>query len=305
MVRFPRLATLTLTAFLAATIGARADSVAVKGAPHEDYGRLVFAWELPVKYSATVKGDQLVVTFGRPIDASYAGAVKALAKYIKDAKPSADKKQVTFTLTGPFGARAFDTGAAVVVDITGQAPKTEPKPEPRKAEAKPPAKPTADPTPGTPLPTDLPALKVRIGEHADYTRVVFDWPKEVDYGVADTDQGTVVIFARGARPDLSRLKSDPPPFIRGASAEMKGKRLAVTLNTVPGATIKHFLSGKGIVIDVGRPTPDSLAKAQAKPAPAAAPAADANKPTALTPPVPAPAEALPAGAQPPTPAAPP
>lgn len=305
---------------LAATAGtARADAVQVRGATHEGYGRLVFNWDLPVRYSTSVKGNQLTVTFGRPIEASYGGAVAALSRYVTAAKPSADRKSVTFTLTGPFTARSFDSGATVVVDIAGEAPKPEPKAAP-KAESKPAAKPAATPaadtTPGTAPGPDLPPIKVRVGEHADYTRVVFDWPRSVDYGVAETDQGPVVIFALGARPDLGRFAKDPPPFIKGAKAEMKGKRLAVSFDTVSGATVKHFTSGNSVVIDIGKPTPESLAKAQQKPP--AAPAPDSAKPTALTPPAAAPspvqgavpaatpsaAAPAPASPPPPVPAAP-
>jgi tetratricopeptide (TPR) repeat protein len=287
---------------------ALADAVQVKGAPHEGYGRLVFNWDLPVRYSATVKGNLLTVAFARPIEASYAGAVRSLSKYVTAAKPGGDKKSVVFTLTGPFTVRSFDSGATIVVDITGEAPKAEPKPAPR-AEAKPAAKspaPAADSAAGTEPGADLPPLKVRVGEHKDYTRVVFDWPRAVDYGVAETEDGPVIIFALGARPDLSRFRKDPPPFIKEARAEMKGKRLAVSLSAVPGATVKHFTSGNSVVIDIGRPTPESLAKAKEKtttPAPApAAETAEAAKPTALAPPPPG---AAPKPETPPPPPAPP
>ena len=331
---------LTLVLTVTAAGSALADRVPVRGSDHGDYAQLVFGWRQPVEYSAEIKGRRLIVRFGRPIEASYRAAVRALNKYVTGARAGSDGRSVVFNLTGAFEIGYYDQGSSVIVELVGKPPEKaapKPEPEPKKepapaaaAEAPAPASAPAAPPAGT---EDLPELRVRVGEHADYTRIVFDWPRAVDYGVAETGDAVTVIFARGARPNLRAFAAKPPRLVKKAGWEMKGKRLAVTFDSDLGVRVKHFLSGAKVVVDLRPPTRASIAQAEAKvaqrktqaqaleapgapgAAPEGAPAPEAKvaeavveegKPTPLEPqpPAPAPAAAAPGPAAPP-PAPPP
>ncbi|MCZ6466084.1 MAG: hypothetical protein O6829_02265, partial [Alphaproteobacteria bacterium] len=102
---------------------AMADEVPLRAAPHGEYGRIVFGWQTPVRYSAEIDDRRLIVRFGRPMEATYGGVLRVLRKYFSRATPSADGRSVVFTLTGDYDLRNFDLGSAVVVDVLDRAPR--------------------------------------------------------------------------------------------------------------------------------------------------------------------------------------
>lgn len=271
-----------------------AKPVRVSASQKSDHGQIVFNWGGPVPYTAEIRGNRLVIRFGERIEASYGRVVRTLRKYIRKATPGADGRSVTFTLTGSFELGDYDTGTSVVVSLYGT-PAAQPAPKP-KAQPKPKTQPespaTAEqatvPQDVGPVPSgDLPRLRVRMGEHRAYSRVVFDWPRKVDYGVAETAEGITIVFAQGARPDLRKLNADPPNFVRSAKAGMKGKRLAVAFRTVQGVGVKHFYSGTKVVLDILKPTPRTIAQAKQRAAGRAQvpkPADSATTPPATQPP---------------------
>ncbi len=254
-----------------------ADAVRVSATARADHGRIVFSWGQPVPYTADLKGQRLTVRFGRPIEASYRSVTRKLGKYVRRAGPGGDGRSVVFTLTGSFEIGHYDTGTSVVIEIYGEPAET-PPPRPKKTEVEKPgfkqqepdqttapkrdtSRPLAE-SKGVAPPASLPRLGVRTGDHPKYTRVVFDWSRKVDYGVAETALGVTVAFGRGARPDLRKINAAPPKYVKGVGAEMKGKRLTVNFRTLPGVRVKHFLSGSKVVLDLLPPTPESIAKAK-------------------------------------------
>ncbi len=77
-----RIAVIALCALAAWMVPVYADPVKVRAAIHDGYGRLVFNWPRPVPYTAAIEGNQLVLRFGRPIEADVGPAVRALRAYI-------------------------------------------------------------------------------------------------------------------------------------------------------------------------------------------------------------------------------
>ena len=225
-----------------------ADAVKVRAAAHDGYGRIVFNWPTPVIFSTISEGGLLVVNFGRPIETSYTEVLRSLKSYVRDVTPAADGRSVSFTLRGQYDVRSFDMGAAVVVDIVkasdavrGQSPKVK------------------TPIPIADAATD-PSVKVRTGVHKGYTRIVFDWPEKVNYGIAQEDGKAVVTFDRPARMDLKSLQARPPKYIGGASLEKTGDGVAITLLVPKTSRIRDFRSGPKVVIDVMVPSSDQIAQ---------------------------------------------
>ena len=236
-----------------------AEPVKVRAAAHEGYGRIVFNWPEPVVYSAVNEGGLLVVNFGRPIESSYASVVRGLRSYIRDATPGGDGRSVTFTLRGQYDIRSFDMGAAVVVDIVNSA--TQPASTEKAASAPAAAK---QPTEQT---DSAPSVKVRTGVHKGYTRIVFDWPTNVEYGIIRQGGKAVISFGSPARIDLKRLQTRPPKYLSGASSERTSDGVAVTLQVPEQSRLKDFRSGPKVVIDVLVPSPGQVAaKVDPKPA---------------------------------------
>jgi tetratricopeptide (TPR) repeat protein len=256
--------------FVIATVAwagtAAAEPVSVRGGGHEGYGRLVFNWRIPVVYSANIVEGNLVLEFGRPIEASYGGAVRNLRRYLRAAQPSPDGLRVTFPLAGDFGLRHFYMGSAVVVDVLDQAPVAAAEPTPTKPTSTTPAAESAPPPPPVPDAAEAPSIRVRSGEHEGYSRLVFDWPRKVGYRI-DRDGGTATVsFDRRARVDLRRLRRRLPKFIRGLESRVTDGGLEVTLKMAETSRVRDFVSGSKVVVDVMAPSAAETAEKPAAPA---------------------------------------
>ena len=284
------------------------EPVRVRAAAREDFGRIVFSWENPVSHESAVRGNRLTVRFGRPIEASYGRVTRSLRKYVRTAAPGDDGRSVVFTLKGDFDVYSFDSGSAVIVEIADKEPAKGTEEAAKKdteAEAKPPPKAAAKAPPETagakkePA-RKLPTVRLRSGQHPDYTRLVFDWPRKVPYQFNQDGGIVTVTFARAARIDLKAVRSRPPRFVGATRTRVGDDSVTVTFAVPPTSKVKHFLAGPKIVLDVGQPSgsktvaklpPPPPAVAETAAPPAGKPAPDkAAKPGGQT------AEAAPASA---------
>lgn len=90
-----------------------------RAAEHDGFGRMVFDWDGPVKFSAETVNSQLIVRFDKPIAGDPKVVLKPLAKYLKGVTLSPDRKMATFPLVVPVQVKSFQTGGnSVVVDLT-------------------------------------------------------------------------------------------------------------------------------------------------------------------------------------------
>ena len=289
-----------------------AERIAVRAGAHPGYGRIVFKWSIPTRYTAEIQNGSLVVTFQEPAETSYNEVRNNLKKYIRGATPSNGGRKVVFPLTGgDYGVRSFYSGSYLVVDIVGEpqaaAPKPAPAPSPAPAPKVAPA-PAPAPAPvaaapavqpaqttavaqraapaATPkrsvVPSSGPTVRVRKGEKGTHTRIVFDWAKKVNYSIGDYERKTVVNFAEPAKYNFA-------PASRNLTGQVRGLRQngnKVELTVTPGSRIRHFYVGTKVVVDVYRdnlaqkaaaptdqPAPTQVAAAPAPAAPAPAPAA--------------------------------
>ncbi len=244
---------------------AAAESVKVRAAAHDGYGRIVFNWSSPVPFKVNKSSGQFVVSFGSPIEPGLAGVTRNLRKYISSAAAGADGRSVIFTLKEDFDVRGFDMGAAVVIDIvdTPQA-KEAPAPETENTNA---TKPAASEKQTAENPPSGPAIRVRSGVHDGYTRVVFDWPSKVPYQFNQTGSTATIRFSAPGRLNIARLQSRPPKLISSISSSATDNGVSVTFSVPETSRVRHFLSGPKVVVDVMKPTGESLPEKVAKPEP--------------------------------------
>ena len=261
--------------------------VSPRGAEHDDFGRMVFDWPGPVQWSATLADDKtLVVRFDKPLSGDPKGLLKALPRYLKAATLSADRRTATFDLVRPVQLKTFQSGTSTVVDLS----------ESRSAPAKPAPPPAAAPAPAT-------DVMVRGGEHTGFNRLVFDWPKPVDYTVTVTGDSAVIAFARPARVNVTALNAALSADVRLAEVRAQGGGTAVVLSLPPGMRVRHFTSGPKVALDLVRaagtepPRSEGVAPPPLAPAPGTSeplPAAEANPAPTLPQPLPSPAPPSPA-----------
>jgi len=238
------------------TDSAVADPVRVRASKTADYGKIVFSWPAPVGHRLSVAGDTVVVRFNRPIEASYQRSLGVLSRYLANAEAEADGLGVRFTLRGDFEAYSYDAGNAVIVEFAQRqeaaAPQAAPA-KPKKVISRVSRSREVTVAQAAQAPADLPRIRVRSGVHPDYTRLVFDWEDTVPYEVNQDGSVVTIRFGRAANVDVGRLASNPPRMVGGIRALAGSAESTVAIAVPVNATVRHFLSGSKVVVDVREP----------------------------------------------------
>ncbi len=210
-----------------------AETVAVRAWAHPDFGRIVFDWRSPVSYKVVRKDNTLSIRFGRPMQANLSRVFRYLGDYIRDGAIVDDGKTARFTLKAPYRIRdGVYAGTAVTVDLL---PAIE-------------AKKTADKKTkegGAPIP-----VRARFGDHADYSRMVVDFPEAPQYSLERKGNTLTLKYSGPYRVDLARFATDTPENISRARAGRVRDGGWVRLDIPAGARVKDFRLGPKLVIDV-------------------------------------------------------
>lgn len=94
------------------------------------------------------------------------------------------------------------------------------------------------------------ALNVRSGDHPNYSRIVFDWTRNVNYSAEITDGTLEINFVANAVPDFSAMLNTNPTYVSNPDFSNASGALTVTFDATVGGKIRHFRSGTKIVVDV-------------------------------------------------------
>ena len=78
-------------------------------------------------------------------------------------------------------------------------------------------------------------ILVRVGEHAEFSRIVFDWPAKAPYRVEQAGGRATVHFDQPGTLELSRYRRNPPPMVRGIKPRPQDGGLAVDIDIPQGA----------------------------------------------------------------------
>lgn len=210
------------------------ETVQARGWSKATYGRIIFDWQKPVEYSAEIQDGQLVVEFARPMRGDLERVVKNLGGYVTSAELAGNGKQARFGLAGSFEVASFATGASVVVDLRRSS----------GAAAAPVRTPAATASASG-------GLRVNVGRHPGFTRLVFDWPNKTDYTIARDGRSVALRFDASANIDVQALdKTLPKPAFGTPSASAAGGDLVVNLTIPELSYIRHFREDAKIVLDV-------------------------------------------------------
>lgn len=222
-----RIAMLVLVA-LPALPAQAAEDVRARGWSNETYGRIIFDWPKRVKYDARVDGAILTVTFARAMETDLGRVLKYLGGYVSGAQLSEDGKTATFELSGLFDLDTFTSGNSVVVDL-------------RRTQA--------SSTP--PRDTRMAPLRVRVGHHPGFTRLVFDWLDPVNYSVSRDGRRVKMHFEQAGTIDVAALAAAlPQPDFETPASRMEGRNLVLDLTVPDQSYVRHFRDDAKIVLDV-------------------------------------------------------
>lgn len=237
---------------------------AVRFAPREGYGRIVFEWDTPVRYSADVVDGNLVVQFERAISGSVSAAAQSLATYVGTPRVSPDQRTIVFPLRPNVTMRTFTVGSAVVVDLV--------TPQAQAAAAKPAAPPAS---------ADARAVRFRTGQHPTYFRIAFDWPQRTPYTVERRGDTVALVFQGVGAIDIAALNNRLPLVNRGATVSVVGGRTTLLVPHAAALGMNSFATANTIALDLSiAPAQQTAAAPAAKPA---APPPAAAKPQAPAP----------------------
>ena len=241
--------TISLATALCAAAPAWADTVS--GAMQDGYGRLNFSLTTPSPVSATTTGGVLTISFGNRTNIEPASIAAAMPRFITNGRADTDGKTLRFTLTQPVKLHVSQIGGRAVVDLadvnfTGAMPDLVPPPKP---EAKP-----LDVA-------SLPLIKLRTGSYEKFTRLVFDWPRDVSYQVFPGAGKMTIRFGAPVRADVSAIARVAPPWVKNASWRLDGNSTVVEFATDSDSGYHDFKDGKNIVLDILAPKTDTSAYA--------------------------------------------
>ena len=240
---------LGLVMAVGASLPAHADSVG--GSIQNGYGRLSFT--TASKVGATTTSGVLAISFSARTDISPAAVVAAMPRAILSGHADADGKTLRFALSQPVRLHVSQIGEHAVVDLaaadfTGTMPDLVAPPAPRLV-----VKPVDV--------ASLPEIKLRTGTYAKFTRLVFDWPRDVSYQIFPGAGKMTVRFNAPARADVSAIARFAPPWVKNASWRVEGQAMIVEFETDTDSGYHDFKDGTHVVLDILAPKTDSAAYA--------------------------------------------
>jgi hypothetical protein len=238
---------LGLAMVLGAAAPAHADSVS--GSLQNGYGRLSFT--TASKVSATTTCGVLAISFSAKTDIDPAAIVAAMPRAITSGHADADGKNLRFVLAQPVKLHVSQIGDRAVVDLattdfTGAMP-----------DLVPPAKPVVKPVDMA----TLPEIKLRTGAYEKFTRLVFDWPRDVSYQVFPGAGKMTIRFATPVRADVSAVARFAPPWVKNASWRIDGQSTIVEFETDSDSGYHDFKDGTHVVLDILAPKTDGASYA--------------------------------------------
>ena len=244
-------AVVLLTWALSAGVAAAAD---VRGWTHDGEARIAFDFGGDVGYAVEQGSNTVTLTFDRPVEGAFDRALRRLAGKVSAIERLEGGTRLQLTLTGPAAIEDIQTDGVVVLILR-------PPDAPVGDDPATPVDPVADGAapPGEPAVTDpdrvagaveLPTVNVRGGEHEGYSRLVFDWSRNVDYFVARDDQRVTIAFDLPANADFSAARFSRLPNITDIEQIASRPGLTVAVEVPATVRVRHFYNGSRIVLDV-------------------------------------------------------
>ncbi len=222
----------------------------VTGSAENGYRRLSFTLDGAAKLSAAATGGVLTISFDRAPTVTPDAIMAAAPGLITSGR--ADGETLRFALSQPLKLHVHQQGSDAVIDLAplsfnGAMPDLPPPPKP-----------------APPKPIDvatLPEIRLRAGNYSNFTRLVFDWTRNVPYTVFPGAGKITVRFGAPTRFDFSILGKLPPAWVKNASWRNEGGSTLVEITTDSDSGFHDFRDGPRIVLDILAPKTDATAYA--------------------------------------------
>ncbi len=156
-------------------------------------------------------------------------------------QPSPDPSPQTSPSTQPDS----DTKTQKTEPKTGTGPEKRPALRPENIAKR---RPAGDPGNTQGPAKNPPVITIRTGQHPGFSRVVFDWNRDVPYEIKTTSDKTQIIFQSPATFNLAKVK--PIPQLGTIESQTSGQTSQVNLDTAPKARLRHFRTNGKVVVDI-------------------------------------------------------
>ncbi len=103
------------------------DVIDVDASVGDEGGRMVFAWDAPVRFTTTVDDRRLLISFDRPLATTFEAVEANLGAYIREIVIGPDGRSILALLEQPVSVVTATDGGNVIVDLV---PRTPPAPDP-------------------------------------------------------------------------------------------------------------------------------------------------------------------------------
>ena len=226
-------------------LAARADSVvtSIDGG----YGRIVFTLDPAAHPTAALTSGVVTVNFGRKLGVEAADIARNFGQFVSAARFDASGSRLSLALAQDARLHTSASADRFAVDLMQQSfagtPPDLPPPPPKQASAVDVAR--------------LSVLPIRAGAYSNFSRLVFDWPKNVPYTVFPGMAHITIRFEAMARPDFSGFEHIAPPWVKEAGFRVENGGTVIEFSTDPGSSYHDFRDGSHIVLDIISPKTDA------------------------------------------------
>lgn len=228
------------------------EAVPIRAFEHQGYGRFVFDWSEPATLTTVRDGRLLRLRFERPFLTNTDVLTSRLRNYIARASATGDGRGVDILLRDAFRVETFRYGRSSVVDLKPSADAATARRSTQLAARTDRAR-SADRAPladRVRAADTAPSVPVRVGRHAEYLRLVFDWTEAVPYSVEERASDVRLRFDAKAGIDADLLRKRLRGKARILELASGEDGLVLVLSKEPAAGIRHFKLGPKVVLDI-------------------------------------------------------
>ncbi|MBS1167674.1 MAG: hypothetical protein H6R00_3699 [Proteobacteria bacterium] len=224
-----------------------------------DFGRMVLTFpnlNLLPPHKVTSDSGVLVIQFDQPVSLDAEAAVTRLANYVLIVRTDPDGLGVRMALARSVKVNVMEAGPQLFIDFLPGTWKGEPPRLPdevvtalaKKADEMAKAAAAAQRMIAE---TEKPIrIDVSAARAPTFSRLTFKWNVPFDVDFRRTDLGVDLRFNRMATPELTAIRTNPPPFVNDITAEQGDQGLVVHVLVDSVADVRAYKDGDGYVVDV-------------------------------------------------------
>ncbi len=215
------------------------ERVDIKGFDTDLFSRLVFNWQSPVEYQAEIQGKELTIRFDRPGLFEIEKIKNLLPKVVNSSSYNSKNTEIKIILNNNYEIKTTANESSVIFEI-------------QQLENSENIKEISVPKIDKELPQfkETSGIRVRLGKHEKYSRIVFDWNDKVKYKLEKNLDTVIVRFSQKVKFTFPRNYKNIVSYIYNISQEIDGNESLIKIKTSDEIKIRDFVNNKSVVLDL-------------------------------------------------------